>query len=513
MKIKNITSSVRRLIPPLLILAMLGGTLCGCGVIIIGGDSAETSAPTAETTLPETEESTLPFEDTEAPEVTEPAPENTEESEETVVITPVTFPSRIEEAEKRLEELTDTVDISEFEIIIATSSDIVDVLFPDERSPLYAARSNRNSMLFEKYDVDILTIYEQDVDTDTIYNDLLAAVQTGNGSEYYLDLIMIPASRAGAFLAKGLIGDMRTLPFYDTKSGNMGGSVGYERYFDLGDGTDAPENIYAIYFNRTLLGAETTDALYRASLDSSLTLETLLTASAAIGGREGDIAYTGGESDLLGNIAAELLGISYITKDRAGVPKISLSDGDILAIDEFAQKVQSLSAYTPAEGGASPLEAFIAGKVPFYMGTLADITSLYDKPIEWGILTLPSEKGLGAISDDRPVVCLPVINTRLEQTSLWLSGFNAASGEWIRDQFLAVSIENYLRDNNSCLTLHKILSQETELGFERVYAEYYEGLADATFKAAANAVSGAEKFSETLKSKLSAVNKKLAKLP
>ncbi len=513
MKIKNITSPFRRLLPLILILAMLCGVLSGCGVIIIGGDNAETSARPAETTLPNEETTAAPDESTDAADVTDRTPEDTTEPEDTAVITPVIFPSRIEEAEERLEQLMDSIDISDFEIIIATSNDIVDVLFPYDDSPLYAARSTRNSMLFEKYDVDILTIYETDVDTDTIYSDLLAAVQTGDGAEYYLDLIMVPASRAGAFLAKGLLKDMRTLPFYDTKAGNMGGNVGYERDFDLGDGSDAPEDIYAIYFNRDILGQEATDTLYRASLDSALTLEALLTAASAIGGREADIAYAGGDNTLLGNISAELLGISYITKDRAGVPKISLGDGDILAIDEFAQKVSNLSAYIPAEGAAGPIEAFIAGKVPFYMGRLSDMLELYDKEIEWGILTLPSEKGLGAISDDRPVVCLPVINTRLEQTSLWLSGFNAASGDWIRDQFLAVSIENYLRDNNSCLTLYKILSQKTELGFERVFAEYYGGLADATFNAASGAVLGSAKFSETLKSKLSAVNKKLAKLP
>lgn len=515
MKIKKLTPSFRRLLPLLLILAMICGTFGGCGVIIIGGNDEATSEQTAETTLPDTTdipETGVP-EDTDGDDVTEPDPDITEEPEDTVVITPVTFPSRIEEAEERLDSLDITVDISDFDIIIVTASDTVDVLFSDESSPLYAARSNRNSMLYEKYGVDIRTIYENAVDTDTVYNDLAAAVKAGSGAEYYLDLIMIPASRAGGFLAKGLLKDMRTMPFYDTKAGNMSGNVGSERYFDLGDGTDAPELIYALYFNRTLVGKEAEEMLYSASLDSSLTFETLLTVASSVSGREADIAFAEGDNLLPGKISSDLLGIDYIKKDRSGVPKIDMTDDEIIAIDSLIDSISKLSAFAPAEGGASSLEAFISGNIPFYMGTLSDISELYDKKLEWGLLTLPSEKGLGAIADNRPVICLPVTNTRLEQTSIWLTGFNAASGDWIRDQFLAVSIENYLRDNNSCLTLYKILSQETELDFARVFSGYYDGLADATYLAAGEALSGSAKFSEILKNKITAVNKGLAKLP
>lgn len=508
MKNDNIALLFRRVLTCLLMLAIISGSLGGCGVIIIGGNEETTARPDETTAQTESEETTeIPPADTDRD------PSITDIPDEETAVTPIVFPSRTEEAEKRLEQLTDSIDIADFEIIIATSSDVVDVLFSDEESPLYAARSKRNSMLYDKYEVDILTIYDTNVDTDTIYKDLLAATQAGDGAAYYLDLFMVPASRAGAFLAKGLIADMRSMPFYDTRSGSMSGNVGYERYFDLGDGTDTPECIYALYFNRDMLGAELSDMLYRASLTSSLTLETILTAASAAEGRRADIAYSCGDGGSLGSIAAELLGISYIDKDRSGVPSLSLDKEELLALDGFIGQVSALSAYAPGEGAASPLEAFIAGDVPFCMGTLSDITALYDKELEWGILTLPSEKGIGVISDARPVVCLPVLNTRVEPTSLWLSGFNAASGDWIRDQFLAVSIENHLRDNASCLTLYKLLMQETELGFERVFSDYYDGLADVTFLAAADAVKGDTSFSEIYARKSASVNKILARLP
>ena len=503
---KKINLTVLRALSLLILFAMGAATLGGCGIIIIPSGDAETTAAPAETTLPETDApETEQTEDT-APE-TEPEEETTEEPEQTVIVTPVTFPSRLDEAEARLDGLIDTIDISDFDIILVTAGDTVDVVFSDEESPLYAARSNRNGMLYDKYEVDIKTIYGEAVDTDKIYADLSAATSAGSGVDYYVDLLMLPANRAGAFLAKGLLKDMRNLPFYDTRSGNNAGNVGNMRYFDLGAGTDAPELIYSIFFNRTAVGAEMTDMLYDEALAGTLGFEDLLVAAQVVAGREADVACIAGDNAVLGRKSADLLGIDFITKDRQGVPALSVSDESILALDSYAAQAAALTYYTPAEGTTS-IDAFMSGKTPFYLGDLGDIANLYDKPVEWGVLPLPSGKDLGAIADNRPVICLPVISSRLEQTSLWLTGYNAASGEWIRDQFHALAVDKYLRDNNSCIVLNKILMQPTELSFALVYSEYYADLAEATYLAA-----GSGDYAAIYKSKLSAVNKKLAKLP
>ena len=492
----------------LLLVSMAAALLSGCGIITINGGEDDTTSSIAETTIPE---DTAPAPETSSPEdtaeSTDAPEETTAEPEETTPIKPVTFPSRVSEAEERLDALIDSIDISGFSLILVTASDTIDVVFSEETDPLYSARSNRNSMLYEKYEVNVRTIYGEAVDTDRIYADLSAATAAG-GVDFYVDLLMLPANRAGGFLAKGLLKDMRTLPFYDTRSDNNAGNVGNMRYFDLGAGTDAPELIYSIFFNRSAVGEEMTDMLYRASLDGSLGFETLLIAAQAAEGREADIGCVHNDNSVLGRKSADLLGIDFITKDRQGVPKLSLSDESLLSLEAFAAQSSALTFYAPADGATSAIEAFTAEKTPFYLGTLADIRALYDKPIEWGMLTLPSDKGLGAIADERPVICLPEINSRLEQTSLWLTGFNAASGEWIRDSFLSVSIADYLRDNNSCLVLHKILMQKTELSFAHIYSGYYEGLAEATYLAV-----GSGDYTAVYKSKLSAINKKLAKLP
>ncbi|MGM9641746.1 MAG: hypothetical protein ACI3XI_00920 [Eubacteriales bacterium] len=508
MNVKKLLSSFVGAASLLLVAAMLCTCLCSCGVIIINTGGGTTDGEEATTVTPEST----------APEQTEhPSDETTDEvstrpSETTEKPDSVTFPTgRQEEAQSRLDALVGNIDISDFDIIIVSVSETADVLFPDEDSVLYTALMERNSMLYEKYGVDIRS-YEKATGTDDLYAELAAAIKSGDSSSYYIDLFTVPARSAGRFLAGGMLRDMRSLPFYDTNEGNTAGNVGSARYFDLGDGTDVPEYLYSLYFNRTLLGEELSAALFRAGLNGTLSFETLLTAAKSVEGTHADIASVGGAS-LMGEISSHLLGIEYITKNSAGVPSLALTQSEYTAIDSLLQTLSGFRFNTIAEGSPSPEELFISGKVPFYLGTLGDIPKLYDKPIEWGLLPLPSGQKLGAVSDQRPVICLPVTNTRLEQTGIWLSGFNAASGEWLRDYFRDVAIRDYMRDNNSCLSLAAILERKAAIGFETLYADYYPGLADATYSAAGAAVGGSSGFSEVYLAKVSSVNKKLAVLP
>ena len=507
MKINKIIPRPIACVALLILFAMLVGTLSGCGMIIINGRPGTSEEAT--TVIPEPEDTTSPPETT--PETEPPVGDATEAPETARPIDPVVFPDRSGEAEERLEAIDDPVGISSFDLVIASASDTTDVIFCDEDSPLYEARSKRNAMLYEKFSVDIRTIYES-ADSEKIYGDLLLALQAGENVEIYLDLIIIPANQVGRFLAKGLIKDMRSLPFYSINDGSASGNIGSSRYADFGAGTDAPEYIYTLYFNRALLGEEVSKKLYDSALGSSLTFESIAEAAKATESRIADIGVSEG-AELLGDLSVALSGVSYITKDTSGAPKLAISDSDLQLIDGLIEGVSKLNVYQVTEGSAPALDRFKSGEIPFYLGTFSDMLDLYDEGVEWGLLTLPSDKNIGAVADDHPAICLPVIASRLEQTSIWLSGFNAASGEWIRDSLLKTSIENYLRDNSSCLVMSKILSQKAELGFERIFAGYYDGLAAATYVGAGEAVSGNIRYSDIYSKNLSALNKKLSKLP
>jgi len=510
MKLKFISRSARSA-ALLIVLALMISALSSCGIIIINKPETE---PPATTVTPESEQS--PEQSgvaTESPETTEEPLETEAPDVETEPPKQIDFPSRIEEAEQRLDGLGESIKISDFHLIYAAADNTVDVIFSEEDSPLYAARVKRNAMVEEKYSSIVRTIYEGKVTSDKLYEDVRVAVSSGNATDYYLDLLVLTAADACKFLSKGLLKDMRSLPFYDVNLGPRGGNVGQTRYFDLGAGADAPEELCAIYFNRTLVGAENEKMLFEASLEGKMSWELLCTVSASISDRAADMAVKNGENTLPGELAAYLSGIEYVSQSAAGVPKITISDSTALEIDALIESISKLSFYTPAEGGASSRDKFLEGKIPFYLGTLSEMSEFYDDPVEWGLLTLPSDKDLGAFSENRPVLCIPATNTRLEQTSIWLTALNAASGDWIRDQYLLISLENHIRDNNSCLVLNKILSQKAESAFERVFAGYYEGLKDATYGAAGKALTGGDKFSAVLAKNITSINKKLAKLP
>ena len=510
MKFRFLTRFQRTVALSLILLMMLSA-LSSCGVIII--NRPETEAP-ATTVTPETGNSpedsgsvTEGEETTEDPVLTEAPDVETEPPKK------MEFPSRIEEAEQRLEQLGTSIDISGFDLIYAAADNTVDVIFSDEKSPLYAARTNRNAMVEEKYSSAVRTIYQAAVTSDKLFEDIRVSVDSGFTTEFYLDLLVLSAEDAGRFLSKGLLKDMRSLPFYDINEGPQDGNVGSSRYFDLGAGADAPESLYAIYFNRTLLGKDAEKMLYDAALEGKMSWELLYTASSVLAEREADMAIQGGANELPGELAPYLSGIGFITKNTDGVPKVSVSEGDALLIDSVIETISGLSFYTPAEGGATPRDKFIEGGVPFYLGTLSEMLELYDEKVEWGLLPLPSDKDLGAFSANRPVICIPATNTRLEETSIWLTAFNAASGEWMRDQYLSVSIRDHIRDNNSCLVLNKILSQKAEFTFERVFVSYYDGIKDATYGVGGKALSDGEKFSSLITKNIASINKKLAKLP
>lgn len=510
MKFSNLTRFARGA-ALLILLSMMITAFTSCGVIIINKPETE---PPATTVTPDTEPSPDQTGSVTEGESTTEAPLETEAPDvETEPPKQVTFPSRIEEAEERLENLGESISISDFHLIYAAADNTVDVIFSDEESPLYAARTKRNAMIEEKYSSIVRTIYEGKVTSDKLYEDVLVAVSSGSVTEYYLDLLVLTPADACKFLAKGLLKDMRSLPFYDVNEGPHGGNVGMTRYFDLGAGADAPECLYAIYFNRTLVGADNAKMLYDAALDGKMTWEMLLTVSSSISERTADMAVEGGNNTLPGELAVYLEGYEFISKNTDGVPKITMSDVTALEVDALIESISKLNFYTPAQDSVSSRDKFTEGKVPFYLGTLSEMFELYDDPVEWGLLTLPSEKDLGAFSDNRPVLCIPATNSRLEQTSIWLTALNAASGDWIRDQYRSVANLDYIRDNNSCLTLNKILSQKTEFAFERTFAGYYAGLKNATYGAAGNALVGGEKFSSALAKNITAINKKLAKLP
>jgi hypothetical protein len=396
--------------------------LSGCGIIIINDPGADNTTGNAATiTIPRHEDVTT-------------SPDFTHE-----IHTPVVFPSRLGEAQERLNSLID-LDLSAFDMIVTISTDTTDVIFPTSEDPLYAPRTNRNVMIEEKYGCGTLTAY---FTTDELLSALELALKTGEG-DFYSSLLVVPANRAGEFYTRGLLYDLRTLPFTDTESGDSSGNIGKSRYFVTNAATDTPEHLGAIFFNRTLLGEGKSAELADAAIDGSLSLEMLLTAYNSVS-RDSLYAFsTDHTKSSLGERIAVREGVRIVTGNEKDDIRVTLTPETAQAFDSLITSLFNKDFYFSEGTDARALDKFIASESLFYFGTLHQMTSLYSKPVKWGLLPLPqSGEGevRGVCGDDMPVICVPAIITQYELTTLWIQAADAASGEWMRDHYLAVAIE------------------------------------------------------------------------
>ncbi len=472
----------------LLVLSLLSG----CGIIIINDPTADNTTGNAATiTIPRHEDVTT-------------SPDFTHEMH-----TPVVFPSRLEEAEARLDALID-LDLSEFDMLVTVSTDTTDVIFPTSEDPLYAPRTNRNVMIEEKYGCGTLTAY---FTTDELLRSLELALKTGEG-DFYSSLLVVPANRAGEFYTRGLLYDLRSLPFTDTESGNTSGNIGKSRYFVTNAATDTPEHLGAIFFNRTLLGDVVSSELADAAIGGSLSLEMLLSAYTKVQTESLSAFSTDLSKSEFGQRLAIREGVIIVTDNEKDKPRVTLTLEKAQAFDNLISSLTQSSFYFSEGTDRRAFDKFVDSEALFYFGTLNEMTSLYAKPVKWGLLPLP-QTGDGEIrgvtSDDIPVICVPAIITQYELTTLWIQAADAASGDWMRDQYLAVAIEKYLRDNDSCLVLRKILTERISPDFASLFSQASVSLQELKTAIGLSA-SGGETLAQAHLRLAEAINKELSAL-
>ena len=116
---------------------------------------------------------------------------------------------------------------------------------------------------------------------------------------------------------------------------------------------------------------------------------------------------------------------------------------------------------------------------------------------------------LGA--EDRPVMFFSG-NGRPELCGAAITALDAASGAWLGDAYAAAAFENYLRDNDSYLTLHAILDGSVKFDFSYLYSGVASRLAGTTYNAARGQLTGGASLSESVSRARVAANRELARL-
>ena len=472
--------------------------LCGCGFIEITYPGGSTAESTGDTPIPGTSEAGSTAALTDPP-------------------TTVVFPDRISEAEAKLDALPE-LSFTAHDLIIANSAATTGVFEPEEDDALNSARTRRTEMACEKYGIEISVVSAAD---DEMLSEFIMADKSGS---YYADFAVIPAASAAGYYNAGIALNLRSLPFVelpgDPTSPEGAGIAGSACYFYCGAATLDPDSVWALYFNRTLAGAQLTDSLYRTALGSAgLSWEDLFTAVSACALPDGVYSAVSGTlstADFVADAVCASFGVDFVSADAGGAPYVAYDEKKYTAAGEMISRLAGI-LYLPAdENSKDPLGVFADGGALFRFGSLSDIRSLYNKKTEWGILPLPrADATAGNVTvcgADRPVILYAGGGSRLELCGAALAAMDAASGAWLCDAYADAAFDSCLRDNNSYLTLRAILDGSVEFDFSALYAGATDKLISATYGAARAQLRGGTPLSAAVKEAKSAADRELSRL-
>lgn len=422
----------------------------------------------------------------------------------------VSYPDRRAEAEAKLEALPD-VELSVSDLIIANATSTAALIEPEEGDLLNAARSLRTEAACERYGISMTVL---SVEESAMLDEFTAAEKAGT---YYADFAVIPAYAAALFYNSGIVLNLGQLPVFEAPEG--AGTVGMSCYFYCGSAVYDPDSLWALYFNRTLAGAEISESLYRAALsEAGLAWEDVLTAAASVTLPEGAYAAVSGTRSSA-TFAADAVcagaDVEFVSNGTGEVPTVNFDEQKLAEAGDVISRLAALLYLPAGEDAADPEAVFADGGALMRLGPLSDMRTFYDKKTEWGLLPLPHTGSvswnvtLGA--EDRPVMFFSG-NGRPELCGAAITALDAASGAWLGDAYAAAAFENYLRDNNSYLTLHAILDGSVKFDFSYLYSGVASRLAGATYNAARGQLTGGASLSEAVSRARVAANRELARL-
>ncbi len=445
--------------------------LSSCGLVIINDDGLNSS----ETTVIDDSAGT-PESDTEPSKSSEPATED--------VSGDVTHPENAgDRAKKRVSALS-AGDFSGQSFIIATTSKMT--FATDGESYYERVLLLRDSIVEEKYNIDIINVYIED---RLIEQEL---VNSSLAEDYYADLISVPEFRVGGLAAKGIIMNLRTLPFYGTvQSYSKNSSAAYAGnsiYADIGAASTDFSKIYAVFFNRSVaesLGHDidsmikdnewTWESFDKLARKANENLGIVGQGSFAMGDEYTDVVFRSANISLVDNALGKSPTVSF-DSERLEV-----------AVEQACALVYgNPSVYKPA-AGATALDLyslFGSGKLLFAVAPLSAMSELANYPIDWGVAPIPKmdekQDGYYAYTEaSASVLAVPSENNKLEMTGLIIGALNTASYELLSEEYKTHCLYNYFRSIKAMRSMDEVLGSIT-FDFTYLYSSGADLLASAT---------------------------------
>lgn len=482
------------------VLVLFSLVLSSCGLIVIGGEKAETGE-------------TLPFDQ---PEGVDTGDAQSGETESTPNRGPEAPETAADRAKKRVGALAD-LNFSGQSFIVATTSNMT---FATDGDNYYdRVLLLRDSIVEEKYNIDIITVF---ADEGRIETDLRNAALSG---DYYADLLSVSEYKIGRLASEGLIMNLRSLPFYSTAqsysrfSGEA--AAGNAIYADIGAASGDFSKIWAVFFNREIAeglgydldlmvkdGEWTWDSFDRISRKAADQLGIVGQGSAMMGNEYTDIVFRSGGERLVDNTLGK-------------VPEISFNSEGIESLVHLSCNLiyGNPAAYKTASGATEDdfFSLFGSGQLLFAMAPLSCMSELSVLDVEWGVLPIPKvseeqEHYYAYTEGTANVLAVPSENNKFDMTGIIIGALNTASYELLAEEYKTSCLYNYFRSIKAMRSMDAVLGSMT-FDFSLLYSSGADLLANATYGAVREARTSVSDYATGLINKRKeAANEQLRRL-
>ncbi len=387
-----------------------------------------------------------------------------------------------------------------------TTTNLELLMPPAADSEMNIKRLQRNQTVEDKFDISFI-MSKSDISTI-----LTEAINAYNSDSYYTDLLAIPINSVGMFAAQGILMNLNSLPYLDLSKPYFNyesisaASGGYETYAVTGEALFNPNDLYGLYFNKTLLRNTGIELPYQLVYDKKWTWDKFFEICSTVSGIDGDSPVYSYASSLtderLIDSAYASMGEKYFISGTDRIPKIAFTENSSAKIIELIQNLIYDENRFVTDGENNPVSIFNTGKSVFLFDRLYVMEWIANSATNWGILPVPMEneyqgayKNISA--DETLAFAVLGNNTSVEMVSLVMQGMMAASYGHITDVYMTEHMNNTVRDNDS-LNMLEIIMNSAAYDFGTIFSSAYNEINLAGRQTIYNAVYGKAGISYSL---------------
>lgn len=404
-----------------------------------------------------------------------------------------------QEAESIKEELPKTIEFSGQKLIIYTDSPSLILFDENQAGAVKSALQTRNDFVEDNYQI---TLDVRSVDADAVETELLQSIESGTTSAH---LLCYPASVCAKLYALGYLTDLISLPNFDAKA------IGYEDYASRSvsfggkiyllptDSLPYYDDIYCVFYRKDLVeqaGLREPELLvmrkewtFDAFRQYTESVASGVMNKSSYDKAQDTFGYSGRDQKDLSSILAQAAGIDPIGKDGSGQIVLSSSAEQLEQQSSNLKSLMKSKSRAPYYGSGA-VDAFLAGRLGFYIDHISFIDVLYERKMEtegafdYGVLPLPAgESGfVSPVDSEIHVYCVPTSTPGRDLSGLGLTALCGAGRITVKQSAIDSYLTLFSFDNEQSCMLDTILRSASirfghlyEGGFDPVY-DCFSGL-------------------------------------